>query len=541
MSAREKKHAPKSSSSRFDLTHSLAHRAASSSISISGSGSGSGSGSAFGPGPTNTNSQSGYYNSFLSSTSTTSQSQSQSQSQSSLAEITSPPRVRLAHPNPQSTTHSAADSQRSKTPIPTTHFHPHSRSRSRSKTPSPPPHEPYDEEDYPPHPQPSSSEESQSESEEEEEEDEVLPPDSQIHNLTTTLLHTRETLHLLQTAHSTLHTNYLATNSQLRLLRSAHANCPSAAEVQSRVGALMLDRDAFREAYNDAMGEMRGKDEEIMALRGQVRGLKEWVSSSGRGGVGGEQVTDEVVAEKMQWIGNALQNWVISNFRRGRIDFEKAPDEVRQQLEQWVPMYQHLATSSKINFIQSLVSSILVFDIFRAYFVGLPEQQAMEIARTEITLGSYGPEDAMNQWRSTTLGILLKEAPEKLKSETTTVVNTVVAQLNSLLDPIFDVQSTEARDQSLKTIINVAIDLSRLLRVQKAVFSIMMPIIEEHQQTMFDEEKMEDIGGEDEDTLNEREIGCVTFPGIMKAGDENGERNHLVNIVAKMKVLCAPD
>ncbi|KAM0149007.1 hypothetical protein ACHAQE_009595 [Botrytis cinerea] len=165
----------------------------------------------------------------------------------------------------------------------------------------------------------------------------------------------------------------------------------------------------------------------------------------------------------------------------------------------------------------------------------------MEIARTEITLGSYGPEDAMNQWRSTTLGILLKEAPEKLKSETTAVVNTVVAQLNSLLDPIFDVQSTEARDQSLRTIISAAIDLSRLLRAQKAVFSIMMPIIEEHQQTMFDEERMEDIGGEDEDTLNEREIGCVTFPGILKAGDENGERNHLVNIVTKMKVLCAPD
>lgn len=81
----------------------------------------------------------------------------------------------------------------------------------------------------------------------------------------------------------------------------------------------MTDRDAFREAYNEAMGEMRGKDEEIIALRGQVRGLKEWVSSSGRGGIGGEQVTDEVVAEKMQWIGNALQNWVISNFRRGRI------------------------------------------------------------------------------------------------------------------------------------------------------------------------------------------------------------------------------
>ncbi|RAL59441.1 hypothetical protein DID88_006815 [Monilinia fructigena] len=263
----------------------------------------------------------------------------------------------------------------------------------------------------------------------------------------------------------------------------------------------MMDRDAFREAYNEAMAEMREKDGEIMALRGQVRGLKE----------------------------------------RGRIDLEKASGDVREQLEQLIPMYHHLATSSKINFIQSLVSSLLVFGIFQPYFVGLPEQQALELAKTESTLGYYGSEEAMNQWRSTTLAIVLKEAPEKLKTETATVVDTVVAQVNSLLDWICDVQSTEARDQSLKIIINSAIDLSRLLRVQKAVFSIMMPMVEDHQRTMFDEESMEDIGGEDEDTLSEREISCVTFPGILKAGDENGERNHLINIVTKMKVLCAPD
>ncbi|KAJ8062532.1 hypothetical protein OCU04_009060 [Sclerotinia nivalis] len=499
---KEKKHALKSSSTRIDLTNSLAHRAASAS------------------GSTSTTAEDYDFSTSTSISNT-------SQSQSSSSEITAPPRVRLSHPHPKSTNHSTAEPSRSSTPIsnPTPNLHPRSPPRlpSRSKTPSPSPPIPttHNPSEIPPLSNPSDP-----------------TPTSQTKTLTTTLLHTREMLHLLQTAHSTLHNNYLTIDTQLRLLRSTHANCPSTSEVQSRIAALMLDRDAFREAYNEAMGEMRGKDEEIMELRGQVRGLKEWVSSSGRGGVGGEQVADEVVKGRMQWIGNALQNWVISNFRRGRIDLDKAPDEVRQQLEQWVP---HLATLSKINFIQSLVSSLLVYDIFQAYFVGIPEQQALELMQTERTLSSYGSEDAMNQWRSTTLGILLKEAPEKLKSDTATVVNTFVAQLNSLLDPICDVQSSEARDQSLKTIINTAIDLSRLLRVQKAVFSIMMPMIEGHQRTMFDGERMEDIGGEDEDTLNEREISCVTFPGIIKAGDENGERNHLVNIVAKMKVLCAPD
>ena len=52
---------------------------------------------------------------------------------------------------------------------------------------------------------------------------------------------------------------------------------------------------------------------------------------------------------------------------------------------------------------------------------------------------------------------------------------------------------------------------------------------------------MEDIGGEAEDTLYEREIRCVTFPGLIKSGDENGEKGHLKNVVSKMRVLCAPD
>jgi hypothetical protein len=147
----------------------------------------------------------------------------------------------------------------------------------------------------------------------------------------------------------------------------------------------------------------------------------------------------------------------------------------------------------------------------------------------------------MNQWRSTTLAILRKEAPQKLQTETAAVVEAIVMQVNSIMGSISDVQSSETRDQSLRALITSSIELSRLLRVQKAVFSIIMPSIEAHQRTMFDADSMEDIGGEDEETLHEREIRCVAFPGIIKNGDENGERAHLRNVVAKIRVLCAPD
>lgn len=121
------------------------------------------------------------------------------------------------------------------------------------------------------------------------------------------------------------------------------------------------------------------------------------------------------------------------------------------------------------------------------------------------------------------------------------MIESIKGQVNLIMDSISDVSASDSRDQSLRALINSAIDLSRLLRVQKAVFSIVMPSIEYYQRTMFDSETMEDIGGEDEDTLNEREIRCVTFPGIVKTGDENGERGHLRNVIAKIRVLCAPD
>jgi activating signal cointegrator complex subunit 1 len=147
----------------------------------------------------------------------------------------------------------------------------------------------------------------------------------------------------------------------------------------------------------------------------------------------------------------------------------------------------------------------------------------------------------MNQWRSTTLAILRKEAPQKLESETSAIVESLVKQIYTIMASISDIQHSEPRDQSLRVLIYSSVELSRLLRVQKAVFSILMPCIEGYQRTMFDPDCMEDIGGEDEDTLNEREIRCVTFPGIVKSGDENGERSHLRNVVAKIRVLCAPD
>ena len=64
-----------------------------------------------------------------------------------------------------------------------------------------------------------------------------------------------------------------------------------------------------------------------------------------------------------------------------------------------------------------------------------------------------------------------------------------------------------------------------------------------HQRVFFDAATMEDIGGEedDEDGLSQREISCVTFPGIIKRGDETGSQLQYTNVICKARVLCAAE
>jgi hypothetical protein len=137
--------------------------------------------------------------------------------------------------------------------------------------------------------------------------------------------------------------------------------------------------------------------------------------------------------------------------------------------------------------------------------------------------------------------MLKKDASEKLQTQTSAVVDTVVSKTNALLDAITNTKATDARDQGLQALVASAIELSRLLAVQKAVFRIEMPEILPHQRTMFNADTMEDVGGEDEDGLADREICCVTFPGVIKRGDESGGHLQYRNVICKAKVLCSPE
>lgn len=221
--------------------------------------------------------------------------------------------------------------------------------------------------------------------------------DARIAQLERELAKQSETASFWQAKHSALNQQFLRTDTELRLLRD-----------DTRQAAGTIDNDDADDdddddhhhqhqhphgngAWRDMMAsELAGRDEEIRSLRAQVRGLKEWVSTSTRAD-GTASVSDEVFGEGWARLGNGLQNWVITNFRKAKLDLSQSSDAALKDLAELVPMYEELlARGAKAHLLQSVVSRILAQEVFGAYFVGLTAEQEEQIKGTENLMAFFG-------------------------------------------------------------------------------------------------------------------------------------------------------
>lgn len=186
-----------------------------------------------------------------------------------------------------------------------------------------------------------------------------------------------ETASFWQAKHSALNQQFLRTDTELRLLRD---------EMRAREA----EADELTRGWREALrAEATARDDEVRDLRAQVRGLKDWVSTSTRTD-DTANTSDEVLGEGMARLGNGLQNWVIMNFRRAKLDLSRASEPMLGEIAGLVPMYEELAQTAKAHLLQSIVSSILVRRIFGAYFVGLSAEQEEQLRHAEELMVSFG-------------------------------------------------------------------------------------------------------------------------------------------------------
>ncbi|RCI13253.1 hypothetical protein L249_0346 [Ophiocordyceps polyrhachis-furcata BCC 54312] len=348
-----------------------------------------------------------------------------------------------------------------------------------------------------------------------------------------------------QAKHSALHRQFLESDTELRLLRS---------EAERRTD----ERDDLLRGREVLRRELGRRDDDVRRLAAQVRGLKDFVVSSSTRCLGAaaaaQQASDDVFGDAMAWLANGLQNWVIINFRRAKLDVSHLDDETAVELRRLVPSYELLLLhSAKIHLLQSVVSGILVDSVFSAYFAGLSDEQMRDFGRMEDLLCSFAaPDEAINQWRSSTLALLQSPTSVLLQAQTTTLADTVVNRINLLLEALLGTTSSSSssqspsqtsRDSSLAVLVNKAIDLARLLAVQRAVLRVdLEQPSSDDALPPFDADSMEDVGELDEDALPASRVACLVFPALIKRGDENGAQMQLRNVIAKARVLClSPD
>lgn len=187
-----------------------------------------------------------------------------------------------------------------------------------------------------------------------------------------------ETATFWQAKHSALHQQFLRADTDLRLLRT---------EMETRE----RERDELRTGWEVLRRTLAEKDGEARALRAQVRGLKEFVSTATRTD-GQQAATDESLADAMARLANGLQNWVITNFRRAKLrPIEEVDEVVRAEAGELLPMFEELVTGgSKVHLLQSIVSKLLVDEVLGAYYVGLSREQTKQFKEMEQMLTTFG-------------------------------------------------------------------------------------------------------------------------------------------------------
>ncbi|PMB66394.1 hypothetical protein BM221_007382 [Beauveria bassiana] len=289
-----------------------------------------------------------------------------------------------------------------------------------------------------------------------------------------------ETAMFWQNKHSALNTKHLRTDTELRLLR-AKVDVREAERAELRQGWEVL-----RQGSEVLRRELKERDDEVRRLRGQVRGLKEWVSTSTRAD---GQTSDEVFGDGMTRLGNGLQNWVISNFRKAKLDLSRLDQETRAAIAALVPTYEELAKTAKVHFLQSLVSHVLVDAVFDAYFVGLSPEQTSLFKDMEQLLASFCGGAASE---SAVLRVFMPTMRPPHERP-------VLFEASTMEDVGGGADDDEGED---------------------------------------DEDGEEEGGTAGGGRRRRREVWCVVFPGVVKQGDEHGAQMQYRNVICKAKVLC---
>jgi hypothetical protein len=342
-------------------------------------------------------------------------------------------------------------------------------------------------------------------------------------------------------------------SKELQELRQKHTSLSGGLEtlVATEVAIAVQSKDA----------ELQQLRTELDSAKQQIRALQREIMAARRGDDNITERDEDYFDGKCEELCRHVQQWVLrfSKFSDMRIcrkmddvRDEKITDRFDSAILDGTDVDIYLADRIKRRDVfMSVVMSMVWEYIFTRYLFGMDREQRQKLKYLEKTLTEVGPPSAVSKWRATTLSMLAKRTAFRAQrdQDTEAVVFEIYNTLAAFLPPPSHL--AQQIQDSLRKVINSAVDLSIEMRTQKAEYIMLPPLQPEYNtngdlesKIYFNAASMNERSGiyTDNKALEESQavVRLVLFPLVVKQGDGDSRGNEQ-EVICPAQVLVARD
>ncbi|KAI1804475.1 hypothetical protein F4811DRAFT_277551 [Daldinia bambusicola] len=291
----------------------------------------------------------------------------------------------------------------------------------------------------------------------------------------------------------------------------------------------------------------------------------------------GYQESDEAITSKFRSLYHQIRTWsnkfCVNSDKPIKLGF---PDEEQFQLLQRVlPMMSNVEdwatclsdSKRRRKFVRGWVALNVTETMFRTlpsknyqwdsgtdYWI--PEQTRRGLVDVERALLNSGHSITLSnfhQWRAITMALLAKTYPNFSEED---VMAENAAAVMKVISPLGHEHDTTQR--LIENVYKPALELSRLLRRQRASWSVRFPATRQQPvpgsnaaamptalRAIFDDSIMKDMDLDEEETPSSDQychkyVEIIVGPALLKSGNIDGEQYDMENVMEKAEVSCAP-
>ena len=287
--------------------------------------------------------------------------------------------------------------------------------------------------------------------------------------------------------------------------------------------------------------ELRQLRDELENAKQQVRTLQQQLLAS-RSSEDFIERDEDYFDSQCQSLCQHVQQWVLrfskfsdmkACYHPSEIRDEKIVDRVENAILDGTDVDEYLQDRVKRRDVfMSVVMTMIWEFIFTRYLFGMDREQRQKLKNLEKTLQEVGPISAVHKWRATTLTLLMKRPSfeRQRATDTEAVVQEIYDTLATFLPPPSHL--VKQIQESLRKVINAAVDLSIEMRTQRAEYSMLPPLQPEYdtngdlaRKVYFSALTMNERSGQtsSNEALQEQRavVRMVLFPLVVKNEDDD--------------------